>query len=60
VLADGSINVGSETLMSRGPGKIQRAVIAVFEAEPEKMGFCSQNCASASIAASTELRRSTA
>jgi hypothetical protein len=44
VLADGSINVGSETLMSRGPGKIQRAVIAVFEAEPENGFLLSELC----------------
>jgi hypothetical protein len=44
VLADGSINVGSETLMSRGPGKIQRAVMAVFEAEPENGLLLSELC----------------
>src|SRR5262249_40356618 len=36
--------IGSETLMSRGPGKLQRAIKAVFEAEPENGFLLSELC----------------
>src|SRR5262249_14704689 len=36
--------VGLETLMSRGPGRIQRAIMAVFEAEPDNGFLLSELC----------------
>src|SRR5262249_17912131 len=37
-------SVGRETFMSRGPGKIQRAIVAAFEAEPDNGLLLSELC----------------
>jgi hypothetical protein len=44
VLANRNTHDGSETLMSRGPGRLQRAIRAAFEAEPDNAFLLSELC----------------